>query len=505
VWGAKELSHLSAQACAVFLGHRTPRVVLACGAALALYRLSEAALGWEDVLGAFAASHAAVALQHGLLPRALASPPAPPRAPQWPAGRPASGWRRSGRSTRASCTPHGHGLVRGPLRGARRAAPGWTCHVPRTEPDGRRGGRERWADAPAGAVRRLTGRTRMAAPGQTLFPFNLYSTCGAGRDLHEDHHNAPYFHVCIDGVELVAPVMALAALAFGAAFAGAPALGRTATLAYWAAGLAYLWTHFFVHLPIAPRSRYAQAVRRHHMLCAHPSRGFAGLIGLGGDWAGPQRAAFCRAHGAGCASVPPGALCALRGLACLWPAPILCVVPHAPLSTRLARQGQSRALGAGAARVSCMLPLKKEGARARCGCARREAAPGAAQAPLPLGGALAVLLRAGGGRRVWHAAGVGGGGAHHAARRAAEGPHAQGGWAGILSAALMRLLCIGSNTLSLGGSVRRAATLASAAPVLAPAARLRGAPACTRSRWQGAGTEAWRSHGLQQCSSVHCR
>ena len=191
MWGAKELSHLSAQACAVFLGHRTPRVVLACGAALALYRLSEAALGWEDVLGAFAASHAAVALQHGLLPRALASPPAPPRAPQWPAGRPASGWRRSGRSTRASCTPRGHGLVRGPLRGARRAAPGWTCHVPRTEPDGRRGGRERWADAPAGAVRRLTGRTRMAAPGQTLFPFNLYSTCGAGRDLHEDHTTRP--------------------------------------------------------------------------------------------------------------------------------------------------------------------------------------------------------------------------------------------------------------------------------------------------------------------------
>lgn len=64
----------------MFLGHRTPRVVLACGAALALYRLSEAALGWEDVLGAFAASHAAVALQHGLLPRALASPPARARA-----------------------------------------------------------------------------------------------------------------------------------------------------------------------------------------------------------------------------------------------------------------------------------------------------------------------------------------------------------------------------------------------------------------------------------------
>ncbi len=167
----------------------------------------------------------------------------------------------------------------GPAARARRAAPAARrpaepamCRAPC-----RTGGRAGWADAPAGAMRRLDGQTRAAAPGQTLYPYTLYPVCGAGRDLHEDHHNAPYFHVCIDGVELVAPVMALAALAFGAAFHGAPALGRTATLAYWASGLAYLWTHFFVHLPIAPRSRYAQAVRRHHMLCAHPSRGFAGL------------------------------------------------------------------------------------------------------------------------------------------------------------------------------------------------------------------------------------
>lgn len=62
--------------------------------------------------------------------------------------------------------------------------------------------------------------------------------------------------------------MALALLGFCAAFHRAPALGHTAALAYWAAGLGYLWTHFFVHLPIAPRSRYARAVRRHHMLCA---------------------------------------------------------------------------------------------------------------------------------------------------------------------------------------------------------------------------------------------
>jgi hypothetical protein len=106
------------------------------------------------------------------------------------------------------------------------------------------------------------------------------------------------------------------------------------------------------------------------------------------------------------------------------------------LGTCLARRRQSRALGAGAARVSRVLGgLCRTRARVRAAPARAEAAPAAAQAPLPLGGALAGLLRAGGGRRVRHAAGVGGGGAHHAARRAAEGPHARQGWVGILSAA----------------------------------------------------------------------
>ena len=62
--------------------------------------------------------------------------------------------------------------------------------------------------------------------------------------------------------------MLLALAAFSAAFRSAPALGHTAALSYWAAGLAYLWTHYFVHLPVATSSRWAKAVRRHHMLCA---------------------------------------------------------------------------------------------------------------------------------------------------------------------------------------------------------------------------------------------
>ena len=90
---------------------------------------------------------------------------------------------------------------------------------------------------------------------------------GTGKDLHEQHHDTQYFHICVDGVELVAPVMLLALAAFSVAFHSAPALGHTAALSYWAAGLGYLWTHYFVHLPVATSSRWAKAVRRHHMLC----------------------------------------------------------------------------------------------------------------------------------------------------------------------------------------------------------------------------------------------
>ncbi len=88
--------------------------------------------------------------------------------------------------------------------------------------------------------------------------------------MHEEHHSTQYFHVCIDGLELVAPFMLLALALFSVAFHGAPALGHTAALAYWGAGLGYLWTHYIVHLPVAPSSRWAKAVRRHHMLCAQP-------------------------------------------------------------------------------------------------------------------------------------------------------------------------------------------------------------------------------------------
>ncbi len=170
MWGAKELSHLSAQACAVFLGHRTPRVVLACGAALALYRLSEAALGWEDVLGAFAASHAAVALQHGLLPRALASPPARARAAV--AGGAACLWLAQEWAIHArllhSARPwFGAGpAARRPPRGAPLSLP---C-APHRAGSGRAGE----ADSPAGATQRLDGRTCAAAPGQTLNPYTRY-------------------------------------------------------------------------------------------------------------------------------------------------------------------------------------------------------------------------------------------------------------------------------------------------------------------------------------------
>ena len=65
--------------------------------------------------------------------------------------------------------------------------------------------------------------------------------------------------------------MLLALAVFSAVFLRAPELGHTATLAYWAAGLGYLWTHYMVHLPVAMSSRWGKAVRRHHMLCVQRS------------------------------------------------------------------------------------------------------------------------------------------------------------------------------------------------------------------------------------------
>eukprot|EP00898_Chlorokybus_atmophyticus_P005554 jgi/Chlat1/59/Chrsp1S03111 len=90
----------------------------------------------------------------------------------------------------------------------------------------------------------------------------------AGRDIHAGHHALPYFHVSLDGPEVVVPMMFLSAgLAAASVVMGASAsLAITGLVSYWAMGLVYEWTHYLCHTRVPLTSGIAKAVKRNHML-----------------------------------------------------------------------------------------------------------------------------------------------------------------------------------------------------------------------------------------------
>jgi hypothetical protein len=116
-----------------------------------------------------------------------------------------------------------------------------------------------------------------------------------GRRIHEGHHAKPYFHVSIDAPDLVASVLAAATLVWHAVF-GRGALGATASLAYVATGLVYLFTHYLVR----PRGGGGSCTvvllycctARHRVHCtpagglcvAGEGRGRVDVWGGGGGW-----------------------------------------------------------------------------------------------------------------------------------------------------------------------------------------------------------------------------
>ncbi|KAI7842074.1 hypothetical protein COHA_004270 [Chlorella ohadii] len=59
--------------------------------------------------------------------------------------------------------------------------------------------------------------------------------------------------------------MAVSLTAFWVGFGGSE-LAVTASVAYFAMGLLYEYTHFIVHTRYLPRSKLAKAIRMHHML-----------------------------------------------------------------------------------------------------------------------------------------------------------------------------------------------------------------------------------------------
>lgn len=66
-----------------------------------------------------------------------------------------------------------------------------------------------------------------------------------GHDVHEDHHDKPYYHVCVDPPDLVAGWTLAAACVFTLVLPLPLAL--TVLAAYMSMGLVYEWVHFFVH------------------------------------------------------------------------------------------------------------------------------------------------------------------------------------------------------------------------------------------------------------------
>eukprot|EP00897_Mesotaenium_endlicherianum_P007707 jgi/Mesen1/6965/ME000360S06219 len=86
-----------------------------------------------------------------------------------------------------------------------------------------------------------------------------------GRSVHARHHSVPFHHVSIDGINLIGPAMAASAALFHVLFYGNRGLALTATLAYFAMGLLYEWTHYLVHTKVPMRSGLARVIKRHHV------------------------------------------------------------------------------------------------------------------------------------------------------------------------------------------------------------------------------------------------
>lgn len=84
-----------------------------------------------------------------------------------------------------------------------------------------------------------------------------------GKRIHEEHHEKPYYHVSIEPAPMLLAWMGIAHLAFRAILPLPLAL--TATLAYYGAGLFYVWSHYIVHTKVRLESSFWKTVKKNHM------------------------------------------------------------------------------------------------------------------------------------------------------------------------------------------------------------------------------------------------
>lgn len=84
-----------------------------------------------------------------------------------------------------------------------------------------------------------------------------------GKEIHQQHHAQPYYHVSIDPAPLLLGWMFIAHLAFRMLLPLPLAL--TATIAYSLSGIFYEWAHYIVHTKVRFRSKFWKRVKENHL------------------------------------------------------------------------------------------------------------------------------------------------------------------------------------------------------------------------------------------------
>jgi hypothetical protein len=84
-----------------------------------------------------------------------------------------------------------------------------------------------------------------------------------GKQIHQEHHDKPYFSISIDPAPLMLAWLATSGLILRCLFPLNIAV--SATLGYATAGLFYEWSHYIVHTKVKPSSRFMKTMRDNHM------------------------------------------------------------------------------------------------------------------------------------------------------------------------------------------------------------------------------------------------
>ena len=84
-----------------------------------------------------------------------------------------------------------------------------------------------------------------------------------GKEIHQGHHNKPYFHICIDRFDLILGWLAVAHVTLRLLLPLNLAL--SATIGYACAGLMYEWAHYLAHTRVKPANEFWKRVKDNHV------------------------------------------------------------------------------------------------------------------------------------------------------------------------------------------------------------------------------------------------